>query len=353
LLADYYNLANMTQGGETVNQTFDGGFETYDTNWTGDGFTILVEPSQIAGENLNPFHNIKAKDTDATYLPPVGRGIGRLENNKTVEQSVSLSAGSKYTISAYIYAKSDGDAGIKLTYSGGTKNLITMNGGPRNTWTRKTFTFTAPAGSDYKIQLSNFTSGTIYFDEVQIATSLNYRCSVNGVDAKECTDPNSTTAQPYYTSPSCRLYAKQNSLSCRDEDNNGIVNKGVQGYCLEVDPKNQDTCLLWYPIDKIASERNDEGVGLNLPSLYYCVDAKDRCKSSDTTTPELFCNKFIKVNSELAWYDRLRAGSDFKASASEFFNDTVLYPSMTVNLGNKYNHDNRRGRGGRASRASR
>lgn len=54
----------------------------------------------------------------------------------------------------------------------------------------------------------------------------------------------------------CRAYPQSNSLQCEYVDDNGIQQRGVRGYCLEKDPLNPQSCLVWWPVDVLSGEQD-------------------------------------------------------------------------------------------------
>ncbi|MCK5416192.1 hypothetical protein KAI92_02070 [Candidatus Parcubacteria bacterium] len=102
--------------------------------------------------------------------------------------------------------------------------------------------------------------GNVYIDDMKIRPVL-------------ATKKISTSVFEEYVEQSCRLYPEGNALSCNYYEDSGIMKKGWHGYCLEYDkyPGDKDTCLLWYPIDKVKGEGIEEGAGyLDRFPVYYC-----------------------------------------------------------------------------------
>ncbi len=350
LMLDYYNVGNMAQVGDTA--TFNGGFEG-PSGWSGSDIRSLMQPWELSRAGLTPIHQIKDSSSgESAYLVPVGRGIGELDAGKTTEQAVSLRAGNKYTLSAYLYAKTVGAAGIKVLWNGQAFTpTLAADGASLNAWSKKTINFTIPTGAtNLRLQIFNSTTGSFYIDEISFDSGLNYRCSDPTADSKDCLDPLSANKKPQFLTPMCRLYPQEGSLSCREEDDSGVISKGIKGYCLQADPKNPDTCLLWYPVDKVSSEKNDDELALTIGDetdfVYYCTKAKDRCDLSvggDPTKPELFCEEYIRVDKSRFWYDRLKPSSTFSLGSTGFFTPSVFYPEMKINLGRKYHVGNEQG----------
>ncbi len=279
LLVDYYNLASMSQNGDTValDDGSNGSFEK-DGNWTSE-LKAIFQPREIAVEALNPFHSLKGPQRNAGInLPPSGQGMARVNSGSATQiETIPLVPGKKYVISSYIYNKGSSDADIILNYTEAgvsqAKILLTTTSLEKNTWLYRVTGFIAPfAGEDFKLELKSV-GGDTYFDEVKIESGLNIKCSGNDTSLSDCTNPEDVdpAKRPWYISSICRLYPKAEALGCEYTDQSSVKNLGLKGYCLEYDPKNVDTCLLWYPLDKIASDSVEEGVGVTFNEpVYYC-----------------------------------------------------------------------------------
>lgn len=348
--SDYYNIASMYQVGETV-EIPNGGFELTGlpgSAWKitqGNSAEILNQPSKIDALNLSPFNLAKNKGTNnSSYLVPQGQGILKLPSENAVTQTdpISLNANGRYVITFYAYIRSD-DFSVDFTdVTPADKDFslsIAEDNVVKNKWVKYSLGFKA-ASTSYKITLNNANSnGDIYIDDVRIAPALNVRCSDTTKELKDCNQPDKPV-KPQYTGSSCRLYASESSLACSYTDDQNIRHKGIYGYCLEPDPKNPASCLLWYPTNRIAGDQNEEAPTIEFgdKDVYYCAEAEDQC---DGDKPELFCKSFVKVDKYKYWNTRLSPGSTFNGS---FFPDTVLYPTMTVNFGMRNNVNNNNGK---------
>lgn len=378
-LADYYNLAAMSQVGEAI-EVANGNFES-GSGWTlmpeNKPAPILNQPSQISERNLQPFHIIKKQSTSTAdensgFLAPEGRGILRLPTGKEVIQGSGMTfvSGRRYVLTMYMYAVDNG-LQIKLKDQVGSNDITlftSANSTPKNQWTKQTFGFKANSSS-YKISLVKPDGGDAYFDDLRIEPGLNYRCadstdlgSNNNIPT--CVDPaiavgrcsvTTSTAcaadvdcpsgetclynkKPMYVGSSCRLYAKDNALGCAYTDNSGITYKGIRGYCLETDPKDPSQCLLWYPVGRLSSDAAEEGTSVNFggSDVYYCTEARDDCNNAE---PNFYCHEFVKVNNTKYWNQRLASGSTFSLpNPPNFANDPYFVPtaSRKMDFGNKY-----------------
>lgn len=53
---------------------------------------------------------------------------------------------------------------------------------------------------------------------------------------------------------SCRLFPKNDAPGCEYRDTSGTLFKGWRGYCLDKDPRNENLCITWWPLDVPAGE---------------------------------------------------------------------------------------------------
>ncbi|MFA6042278.1 MAG: hypothetical protein WC786_01160 [Patescibacteria group bacterium] len=96
----------------------------------------------------------------------------------------------------------------------------------------------------------------------------------------------------------CRAYPDATAMSCSYTDDTGTTHAGWQGYCVETDPKNPNTCLQWLPIDLPAGEKNiftsveQAGYKQRNP-LYLCTE------STPASVIPLDCNALIADGSSM------------------------------------------------------
>ncbi|MEA3398501.1 MAG: hypothetical protein U9R06_02025 [Patescibacteria group bacterium] len=125
--------------------------------------------------------------------------------------------------------------------------------------------------------------GNIYIDAIKIRPALKI---------KDNTPASAEDNNFLYSSQTCRLYPKSDSLSCEYYEDSGILEKGWLGYCLEYDryPGNSDTCLLWYPINKVKGDGLEEGAGYSdrFP-LYYCIEFDTGIITFENSTEANYC----------------------------------------------------------------
>ncbi|MCF7795125.1 hypothetical protein K9M50_02100, partial [Patescibacteria group bacterium] len=129
-----------------------------------------------------------------------------------------------------------------------------------NQWERKIYKFIPEDVDRIKVQIASNESDEnkyVYIDDINIEPVLK----VNENDEPED-----------YVSKSCRLYPKQDSLSCTSTNEN-VIASGWQGYCIQKDPYNSDICLMWYPVDTISTFTNKDSGYQGKTPLYYCSQA--------------------------------------------------------------------------------
>jgi hypothetical protein len=353
LNADMYNLANMRQEGD-AKVKFDGSFETaWETDFvnfkTGSTRASIISDAKVIEKELG-FGSYR--------IIPDGRAVGK--TNTFVVKEVNNAGSRIYIVSAYVFLK----YGTKVELTVG-RNLAEPNGAcPFESINDNTNnpcgggSYATVASTDVlgrwvrlvgKFSISNLyqrtglnerdtritigikpTNGLVYFDDVRLEPGLNYK-------------DKGLPAVKQYLHSDCRLYPERESMSCDYYDDSGLRKKGWSGYCLEYDPRNPAVCLLWYPVDKVESEEYEEGVALNIPKdVYYCVDASDGCNDTNKVEPEFFCNKFIKVDKEIYWYDRITQGSGYEIPPNLLTNfpnatSSYFYADFGVNAGGRTN----------------
>lgn len=371
VLADYYNLASMTQIGQKIDIT-NGGFEESGKWDTLNGAKISNQPSLISALNLNPLNptgNNNGQDSGSSYLAPEGKGLLELEPSAFTshEDSILLGINQRYVITFYSYSKGNGLSLVLDSVNATTPDINIMpalgDNEPKNQWIKHSFGFKSSAADpEYKIKFTTTAQGAAYIDDVRIDPAINYRCSSSNASGTcdnpavsgHCSVSNAPcnydfscpktetcitdSPIPNYIGSSCRLYARDNSLACAYNDSETISHKGIYGYCLESDPVVPSTCLLWYPVSRIASDQAAEGSfpTFGNDNVYYCLEAADQCNG---TTPQLYCKTLLEVDKDIPWNTRLKAGSSFEASDNTpfFAGSNIFHPTMTVSLGVKNN----------------
>lgn len=281
--ADLFHMADMFERGSgRVN--FDGSFER-DLHT---GFAILDQSGK-------PTVSMAPVIRDAAIMEkelglggykniPDGQAIGKAVG--CVARDIDNVPDADNIISAYVYLRTGSKASLYADNQ--LLGQTSQSGG----WVRLIGRF-QEAGNTVNLKLCS--DGVMYFDQILISSGLQVR--------------NNT-----YIHPSCRLYPKDDSLSCDYYDSDDLRRKGWQGYCLETDPRNSNVCLLWYPLDKVSAEDFEEGAAIDIgKDVYYCLYANDKCSDSteNPTQPEFYCSSFVKVDKTKYWYTRVQQGSGF------------------------------------------
>lgn len=232
------------------------GWQVYDSSVTWNSSYFVVVKDAVTAQ------------TEGVRYPISGRAILRVGTEESVKSDmIHLVNGAEY----------------RLIYMVNTKNLsngeVKVSIEDRDDATIKEFT--TQAGKDWQPGMIKFVAakvpvhikisstdaagkiGRYYLDNFQIKPTLK-------VTKKGTSD--------YDRAPECRLYAADDALACEYTEDSGLKAKGLYGYCLEYDraPGNPDTCLLWWPGDRIIGDGvADEGIGYNGPGpLYYCPEAE-------------------------------------------------------------------------------
>jgi hypothetical protein len=107
-------------------------------------------------------------------------------------------------------------------------------------------------------------SHSFYIDNVSMLPALTYQYDQNGENK--------------IVSRSCRLFPTEDSRACDVLSGSSKKYYGWKGFCVEEDPRNQNLCLNWYPVDVIKGEANafgsDKQVGyMGRAPLYYCLES--------------------------------------------------------------------------------
>jgi hypothetical protein len=190
---------------------------------------------------------------------------------------INLENGGEYYLSFYLNTSglggsTDAKALIQILDKDGNAIDSHVEEGPGNGWILKTLKFTAPSKAiSLSLGSKGGAAGNIYIDDIEITPVLL---------ARDESKPGEN--DQFYSRQICRLYPKEDSLSCEYYDNIGILEKGERGYCLEYDrvPGDPNACLLWWPIDKVKGSgiqtvNQVKGYSGKMP-LYYCKRLADR-----------------------------------------------------------------------------
>ena len=293
---DLYNLAMMSEQGKLIDDfDINGSFETVTGELQANENYLVYDYQPVGWSTPHGLGKVIVSPQQAVtvdrsfqgdYLPPDGNNFLRIMTTdftngiygyvKTdLQRLIPVKSNTTYTLGGSYRTNSEHDAGFKVWEytcqhptesapclpSGALTNITNTMVLPSTDgkWRTQALKFTTKPDTKYiLIELDAYgQDGVAYFDNIQLAPVLAIRS--NG-----------------YAVPSCRLYPEGNSLSCDygSTGNSAIRKKGLLGYCLEYDPANERNCLLWYPLDKVAADPIEEGVGYNgkFP-LYYCLEA--------------------------------------------------------------------------------
>ena len=302
-----YYIDKMDQVGEVV-ELSNGGFEMsggngYPVGWSGVGTGTWDDSKFKVMSNADEISNELGKN----IYPPEGASILKIASRLTIEsEEINLSAGD-YEVSAYANTKNLAGSAI-ISAGGGSASLSSG---------RKEyiiFGFNLLNQSTIKISLtSDASGGVVYFDDIKIKPVLKIE------DSK-------------YVHQSCRLYPKEDSLSCSYFDSAGVGQKGLTGYCLQYDryPGSTDACLMWYPIDKVKGEGVEESAGYKgkFP-LYYCTKATTGTKLKVKGVADDAFNLYID-NTNVASGKKNGQYKEKVTSSGGVYNDGVYGPGKHV-----------------------
>jgi hypothetical protein len=133
----------------------------------------------------------------------------------------------------------------------------------------------------------NPSNGSIFFSYTSAQVETNPKLAIDSVSLLSVLQVRDTVTQSFtyqpvsgdvYIARSCRAYPSATAKVCSYTDDTGKQFNGWQGFCLETDPQNPNTCLSWYPVDLLTGDRNIfgkmEAAGYNDKApLYMCVRA--------------------------------------------------------------------------------
>ena len=253
---NYYPLGGMEQVGDVISLS-NGGFEMAG----GNGYPVGWSNTSGVTWNDSLFKVItnasEAKKELGGSSPPEGKNILKMSSGASIASEEINFEARTYIISAYVNTMnlSGRFVGVKLSGSLDSNPIIKVEPGNNGYFTEKLDNSSGSITKEKLVIYSDAFGGIAYFDDIKIKPALEIK-------------------PDKYSTQSCRLYSKEDSLSCDYIDNAGVSQKGLTGYCLEYDsyPGSSDACLLWYPVDKVRGEGIEEGAGYKgkFP-LYYCT----------------------------------------------------------------------------------
>ncbi len=237
----YYYLANMYEvGGVTAVSSWD--FENTST--------------PMLGLNNGQYNKIVLEADDAVIAnknvayPAIGQGFLSASNPVTIDAGFKVTANKDYFVNLLVNSNL-APSGARVTIGNGVGTTTTLFTGSDG-WQRKVIKFALPSSNNnVKFVLSGENGGQVFFDDINM-------------------DPVLKVTDNDYIAKSCRLYPKQDSLTCVSKNQNTVSN-GLYGYCLESDPKNSDVCLMWYPIDNVKGQNLGASAGITDTPEYCAV----------------------------------------------------------------------------------
>jgi len=285
-LSDYGRCQSFVTKSE-INHTFNSGNDrnisgySKMNNYYLSGMSETGEDTRLSWEFNDDLASISGSYSIVTSSEKLGsksnisypaEGIGVLKVTNAYPDNVAyitapypFKKGTKYYINFLINIDDSGGKGgtLKLHFNGTERpGSYTSTG---SGWQRKVLEFSPIDDSDSVVIY--LYSGVhdlaaddapIYFDDISIEPVLK-------------------VANDTYVAKECRLYPKQDSLSCKSSNAN-VISDGIYGYCLEHDPKNPDVCLMWYPIDNVRSSQASSGANSGFngyspsgPTPSYCA----------------------------------------------------------------------------------
>jgi hypothetical protein len=292
---DLQSLGQMSQQGKNVIVP-DGDFESYQATSTDGGINFVGNPSgwkrsdgaswtpQSANSSFSVVEDPATAQNEGVSYPMIGKAFlkySATNDNSSASQGhfpesalIYVQPGQDYFLSYYIDTGKLGSSNLASSPA----EVIVVDGDYQytsysqiiNGWRLVTMKF-RPSNKQIRLILGAKpnSTGEIYVDDIAISPVLQVRkATPAGTDTVAIPD--------LFSRQICRLFPQADSLSCDYYDDNGILQKGDRGYCLEYDraPGNPNTCLLWWPIDKVIGSGiqsvSDKGYSGQMP-LYYCI----------------------------------------------------------------------------------
>ena len=246
---------------------------------------------------------------------------------------VSLSPGQEYYLSYLLNTKnSAGSVVVTLESRGGNaaSSSVTFTASSPNGWSRQVHRFTTlgtDVSEDINVRMffyTNTSEGEVYIDDINVEPVLNMGSSS-------------------YAARECRLYPNSNSLTCKDQSDNNTVRQGLEGYCLERDRINSQTCLTWYPADRISSSvLGGTGLGYSGPTgLSYCTNINSNIHFAKKVTAKLVLAYHDKSDKgHAAWIPNVNSNMCSMSLYQDFYAHNVCgsrdyYKALVVNVHEK------------------
>ncbi|RLC37421.1 hypothetical protein DRH27_03885, partial [Candidatus Falkowbacteria bacterium] len=297
---DFYPLASMDQSGE-VALVPNGSFELYGEN--GYPYGWEVRDSGIAWDRqFSVIDNPYDAQQEGIKYPIDGKSLLKFSvadrPQNAYSEYIDVEPDTDYVISGYIntlnlHSKNDIEIGMYVDVNPFNKTGTEITGGlgiyNYQTGNNNRALILTESGRDWQFYLGKFRTDTnvtkLRIQLVGYADGI-WDCfdgeDVNGIDHDNCAGnvyiddlklrPALDSRDNWLTAQSCRLYPEDDSLGCDYYDDSGIRQKGWPGYCLQYDryPGSKDTCLMWYPVDRVKGDGIEEGAGyIGAYPLYY------------------------------------------------------------------------------------
>lgn len=293
---DKFNFGSMQPHGsqaQILNGSFEFATENSDIDNAGDP-TTGIKPTPDWGDNDmadgwncgdtsnyrcevidDPIENEKEKicyvydhEGNCQLYAPDGRNFYKLSaDNEGVafatSSEFSVTPNTNYALSFFVNTMNLNNGRARLHMSefqeSGVQNEIwTRDIDYQLDWRKEVSLITSsPTARSMRLELTivDLPQGSVYFDEIEMKETLRVRAG----------NP-ATPTEDIYETKDCRLYPKNDALSCNYYEN-GIRYKGWTGYCLEYDryPGWTNACLQWWSIpsslDSVNSWCGDGAVG--------------------------------------------------------------------------------------------
>ncbi len=306
LKADYYPFGAMRQAGEMA-YLANGNFEIAGSN----GYPIGWVAENISwNDNIfKAVNNPIEAQSEGVGRAPEGQNFLKLGSTfSATSEFVEVVGGTADNPTSYVITANintinlkSGSAKIRVeAFNGSGQSQGQMALSPEisllsgNGWTFKLGRFSIVNNDISQIKITLYsdsdTQGNFYFDDIQVRPSLN-------------------SMDDWYTPQACRLYPESDSLSCDYYEDSGARQEGWYGYCLEYDraPGNPNSCLLWYPIDKVKGDGIEEGAGYNdrFP-VYYATERTEQAVAYSTGVSGLLHT----YNNETLTFTAAQLGAD-------------------------------------------
>lgn len=352
----YYPLGYMEQKGEIANVP-NGNFESFGENklpygWTAysgseNKFSVIDNPIGAQSEGIvypmegkavmkyasddyrySPWSEYIDVEPDTEYI--ISANINTINLKKKTNEKVGMLIDINYFLSNGEWTQ--GATGKN------SEGVVFMDGGLG--WQKKVAKFrTGKFSTRIKVHLLTY-FGDSYSGSGDLCVDGN-KCAGSVYTDNILLKPALEVRNNWYTPQSCRLYPKDDSLSCDYLEDSGKRYKGWLGYCLEYDraPGNPDACLMWWPVDRVKGDGIEEGAGYNgkMP-VYYCnkteygwatkTDFKDWIKTTSEPGGKLIEEERVGVANN-AWFARVHTDEDQACSCDE--GPGFVPPGWTVN----------------------